>query len=81
MYFAKNAGAQEAISDFLYPKYPGLPGYPGHDLEERKLPETGLKPTKYDRYFIQRLDNVLTHFYTQPSSDTLWLLSKAPVME
>ena len=69
MYFAKIPGGQEAIKDFLFPKYPGLPGYPGYDMEEKKLPESGLKPTRYDRYYIQRPDNILTHFHAQPSSD------------
>lgn len=69
IFFAKLPGAKEAITEFLFPKYPGLPGYPGYDIEEKEVPETELKPTEYDRYYIQRPDNKLTHFHALLESD------------
>ena len=69
IFFAELPGAKVAITEFLFPKYPGLPGYPGYDMEDKILPESGLKATRYDRYYIQRSDNLLTHFHAQPSSD------------
>ena len=70
MYFAKIPGAIEAISDFLFPKYPGLAGYPGYRINDNKeIPDSGLEPTRYDRYYIQQSDHKLRHFHQQTSDE------------